>query len=150
MHDSFVPLYSAIVNAAETNAYQSDMTRPCFTLEMGVIGPLYEVARNCRDPNIRRRIIRILRDCRRQEGLLSGSMYAQIIQTIVDIEEFGLENVETCADIPFWARISNISLHFDVHQHRLYIFYRSRTATGDVPTDYKVEVALGERSQSYS
>jgi hypothetical protein len=124
IYDSFLPIYSAIVSLAETNlglsnspAVQTPLT-PSFALDMGMIGPLYEVSRHCRDPTLRRKIIQLLRASNRQEGLLNSATYAKIVETIITIEESGLQDIKTSRDIPLTSRISHHCLSFDMKRLR--------------------------------
>ncbi|KAK6000279.1 hypothetical protein QM012_003911 [Aureobasidium pullulans] len=131
MNDSLLPLYRVTVSLAEANLGLSSLdTRkttplaPSFALDMGVIGPLYEVARRCRDPGLRRRIVHLLRMSNRQEGLLKSSTYAKIVETIIDIEEAGLTDVNSSSDIPLRSRISQHCLSFDLQRLKHTISYK--------------------------
>ena len=129
--DSFLPLYRAIVSLAETNlglshsdTQQTSQLAPSFSLDMGVIGPLYEVSRHCRNPTLRRKIVHLLRMSNRQEGLLNSITYARIVETIIDIEETGLRDVKESRDIPLRSRISQHCLSFDVKRLKHTISYK--------------------------
>lgn len=131
MNDSLLPLYRITVSLAEANLglSSSDLNEttplpPSFALDMGVIGPLYEVARRCRDPGLRRRIAHLLRMSNRQEGLLKSSTYAKIVETIIDIEEAGLADVNSSSDIPLQSRISQHCLSFDLQRLKHTISYK--------------------------
>ncbi|KAI4851587.1 hypothetical protein E4T44_02039 [Aureobasidium sp. EXF-8845] len=124
IYDSFLPIYSNIVSLAESNlgltnpAAQERPLTPSFALDMGVIGPLYEVSRHCRDPTLRRKIVHLLHISNRQEGLLISRTYAKIVQTIINVEESGLEEVKVSGDIPLSSRISHHCLSFDMKRLR--------------------------------
>jgi hypothetical protein len=124
IYDFFLPIYSAIVSLAETNLGLSNSPAekppltPSFALDMGMIGPLYEVSRHCRDPTLRRKIVQLLRASNRQEGLLNSAIYANIVQTIMAIEESGLRDIKTSRDIPLISRISHHCLSFDMKRLR--------------------------------
>jgi hypothetical protein len=129
--DSLLPLHRAIVSLAETNmglsnpkAQGTSPLAPSFSLDMGVIGPLYEVSRHCRDPTLRRKIVHLLRMANRQEGLLNSVTYARIVETIIDVEESGLTNVKSSKDIPLRSRISQHCLSFDVRRLKHTISYK--------------------------
>ncbi|KAI4721931.1 hypothetical protein E4T48_01816 [Aureobasidium sp. EXF-10727] len=128
VNDSFLPLYRAIVCLAKSNlglsSPDAQPLAPSFALDMGVIGPLYEVARHCRDPSLRRDIVHTLRMSNRQEGLLNSSTYAKIVETIIDIEESGLTDVKSSQDIPLSSRISQHCLSFDLRHFKHTISYK--------------------------
>lgn len=136
--DSFLPLYRAIVSLAEINLgfsnsdtlYTSPLA-PSFSLDMGVIGPLYEVSRHCRDPTLRRKIVHLLRMSNRQEGLLNSVTYARIVETIIEIEEHGLMDVRESKDVPLRSRISQHCLSFDVKRLKHTISYKPLVADSD-------------------
>ncbi|KAF7946719.1 hypothetical protein EAE96_009705 [Botrytis aclada] len=58
-----------------------------FNLDMGVIIPLYNLVRHCKDPTIRRQVISLLRSFERQEGLWNSVLVAKALDRIVEIEE---------------------------------------------------------------
>ncbi|KAF7858608.1 hypothetical protein EAF04_009208 [Stromatinia cepivora] len=75
-----------------------------FNLDMGVIIPLYNLARHCKDPIIRRQIINLLRSFERQEGLWNSLLVAKAIERIVEIEESAWSEVNAYASHEHGAR----------------------------------------------
>ncbi|CCD46839.1 hypothetical protein BofuT4_P115450.1 [Botrytis cinerea T4] len=65
---------------------------------MGVIIPLYNLARHCKDPIIRRQIISLLRSFKRQEGLWNSLLVANALDRIVEIEESVWSEVNAHSD----------------------------------------------------
>ena len=61
-----------------------------FTLEPGVIVPLFVVAHRCRHPKLRRRAIALLRETWRVEGVWDSIGAAAVAERIMQIEEDGL------------------------------------------------------------
>lgn len=110
--DAFCPMYEKIV-ALAAEVLESNGGVPQFTLDMGVIGPLYEVTARCRDPFVRRKAIALLKSAQLQEGVWNSFLTATVAERVVQIEEAGLGEVRCCADIPDWARISNVDPKFD-------------------------------------
>ncbi|EAW12072.1 uncharacterized protein ACLA_008320 [Aspergillus clavatus NRRL 1] len=78
-----------------------------FSLETGLISPLYYTATKCRKPLIRRQAIRLLYRSPQKEGLWSMRQYARIAQVVVQAEE------EHMGDLPVDQRIP-------VDNHRAY------------------------------
>ena len=101
-----------------------------FTLDVGIVESLYDVAHRCRDPLIRRRAIRLLYAYPRQEGMWDGVLAARVAERIVEIEESGLGVVRTCADVPDWARTSEACPIFDP-EHRKAILCYQRAASAE-------------------
>ena len=77
-----------------------------FTLDFGIVAPLYDLARVCRDPIIRRKAIELLRSNPCRDGLWDGQLAARAAKLQMELEESAVPEVKTAADIPTWARIS--------------------------------------------
>lgn len=131
--DKYTSVFERLVSLAEsicgmnmaTTTYDT-LARSRFTLDTGLVAPMYDVACRCRDPVIRRRALRILRSSVRQEGIFQGGLAALIAQDVIDIEEEGIAFARTCADIPVEARISFVIRTFDTntrHVHLIFVRY---------------------------
>ena len=99
-------------------------------MDMNIVGPLFSIAHRCRDPNIRRRIIALLYSTPRQEGLWHSVIAARVAEKIMNIEEAGLGEVKTWADVPEEKRISDIDMQFDLQGRKGYLKYSRRQRTG--------------------
>lgn len=75
-----------------------------FGIDSGVIDTLAFVAGRCRDPGIRRSALRLLTQTNRTEGDLQGCTGSTILQTLINLEEKGL-NVSSAGDIPESRRL---------------------------------------------
>lgn len=136
--DDYNEAFEHALNIAEsllqTSSAQTQGTsmqrKSFFTLDIGVVGPLYDIAHRCRDPSIRRRAIRLLYAYPRQEGMWDGVLSARVAERIVAIEESGLGVVKTCADVPDWARTSEACPIFDP-EHRKAILCYQRVGVAD-------------------
>ncbi|CZR64709.1 uncharacterized protein PAC_14608 [Phialocephala subalpina] len=128
--DEFCPMYEKIVNLA-AEILESNAGVPQFTLDMGIIGPLYEVTARCRDPFIRRKAISLLKGAQSQEGVWNSFLTATVAERVVQIEEAGLGEVRCCADVPDWARISNVDPKFDPIGRKARLRYMRLTNLGD-------------------
>ncbi|KAH8893038.1 hypothetical protein GQ53DRAFT_122608 [Thozetella sp. PMI_491] len=78
---------------------------PHFSLEGGVILPLFLLASRCRHPVVRRAAIVIIDRLSRREGALNGSLVARVADRIVSIEEDGLVGVDSCQSVPEGSRL---------------------------------------------
>lgn len=58
-----------------------------FTLSPGVVYPLHVVVRHCREPQVRRRALRILDTCNRREGFCDSNETAQLTRRLMVIEK---------------------------------------------------------------
>ncbi|KAM3074120.1 hypothetical protein ACMFMG_003058 [Clarireedia jacksonii] len=65
------------------------ITAPCFSYHLGLLTPLYFTCTRCRDPNTRRRALRMLENCYRKEGIWDSQMGAMAAKKIIQIEETG-------------------------------------------------------------
>ncbi|KIM94826.1 hypothetical protein OIDMADRAFT_135229 [Oidiodendron maius Zn] len=114
--DIFTPTFQRIVSLAEEIVeleYKSNSGRPTFSIDMAIVGPIFEVSCRCRDPLIRRRAITLLQTCGRTEGVWNSLLASKVAQRVLEIEEAGLTGIRTYEDIPDWARISDITPVFD-------------------------------------
>ncbi|KAL8949544.1 MAG: hypothetical protein Q9222_004353 [Ikaeria aurantiellina] len=127
--DDILPIFEEIVDLASTVLdAQADTDKklarkPVFQLDQSIIGPLFSVAHKCRDPGIRRKAISLLYSAPRQEGVWDSILTARVAERIMNLEEKGLGEVKTCADVPDSARISDIQVSFDLSARRGYINY---------------------------
>jgi hypothetical protein len=102
-------MYDKIISiAADVEPDDGENTKPPFTIDLGVIGPLFEVISRCRDPVIGRRGVSLLKSRYRQEGVWNSFLVAKVAQRLAEIEEEGLGEAKNCKDVPDWTRISDI------------------------------------------
>lgn len=127
--DNLGPLYQQILSLAATVLEMENIepsTTPAtqsFSLETGIVGPLYDVARQSRDPKIRRQAISLLRASSRQDGFWDRMLAADVAERVVQIEEEGLEDVRSCRDVPSQARLTQVVPKFDMQKKRATICY---------------------------
>jgi hypothetical protein len=84
--------FQRLINTSETVLQlleYSELRDQPFTLEIGLIAPLYLAVRKCRDPKLRRAGIDLIRRGRKQEGLWEAHQVARMLDRIVNIEEAG-------------------------------------------------------------
>lgn len=132
--DQFLPLFHKIISlASEILDYDSKSRRyPTFSLDMGIVGPLYEVASRCRDPVLRRNAISLLKSRCMQEGVWNSILTAKVAERLVEIEEEGLGEVKSCHDVPDWARLSYVAPVFDPAGRKVVVkFMRIGSAPND-------------------
>lgn len=90
-----------------------------FSLELGTTMPLFVVASRCRDPTIRRRAIGLLRAKPKRESVWSSVGAAAIAERIMTIEEQGLGEVRTAADVPDENRVQASSMVVNSEQSEI-------------------------------
>ncbi|KAL8898595.1 MAG: hypothetical protein Q9207_006616 [Kuettlingeria erythrocarpa] len=117
-----VDIAESILDAAHT-AEKDTSVKPIFQMDSGIIPPLFTVIHKCRDPYVRRRALALLNRVPRQEGIWNSHLTARCAERIIKIEEEGLGEVKCCADVPDWARISDVQVTFDQRQRRGFITY---------------------------
>ena len=125
--DPFAPIYSEIIALASTFVkgppLSSLSSNKTFTMDSGVIGPLYDVAATCQDPILRRQAIFLLKTLSRQEGAWDSDLAARVAERVAAIEEEGLGGVRSNADVADWARI-RVEPRFDLEGRRAVLKYR--------------------------
>ncbi|PYH40345.1 Zn(II)2Cys6 transcription factor [Aspergillus saccharolyticus JOP 1030-1] len=123
--ESIVPLPSSA--SPGRNCSCSVSPPKTFSLDLGIIAAMFNVAVRCRDPHIRRRAVGVLRASAVQEGIWNSAVVAAIAEKWIEIEEEGLEDVTSCADVPTVARLSDFLPIFDAEEPRALVYF-SRSA----------------------
>ncbi|KAM3078054.1 hypothetical protein ACMFMG_002645 [Clarireedia jacksonii] len=109
--------YDAITNWAAEIVYANPETRgernpsAIFTLDTGIIQPLFFVATKCRYRRTRSRAIALLKNSNRQEGLWHSVLTARVAERIQEIEEDGLSEEEDL--VPGANRLWNLNIRFE-------------------------------------
>jgi hypothetical protein len=85
--DSFNLNFSRIASLAEIYIEDTNSSQTLFTLDSGVIPSLYITAVKCRQREIRKQAISLLRKSRCQEGMWEGRLIAGFVERISDLEE---------------------------------------------------------------
>ena len=117
--DQFCPEFGRIITlASEIIGSNLGSRNSWFSLDLGLIGPLYETSARCRDPLIRRKAILLLKSANMQEGIWNSFLAAKVAERVVQIEEAELGDIKSCADVPDWARLSGVSPTFDPVERR--------------------------------
>ena len=114
-----VDLSEKVLFAASTQSQQSNAAQSySLTLDMGVVAPLSDVARLCRDPQIRRKAIKLLRLRPCREGLADSLLNARVCERVMQLEESASPGPVLCAaDVPPYARIRTLITRFDEDGH---------------------------------
>ncbi|KAK7408830.1 hypothetical protein QQX98_009016 [Neonectria punicea] len=92
-----------------------------FSVDIGVVPLLYYVALKCRHPQVRREAISMLTSAPRREAVWDSLGAACVLQEVMEVEERGLGEVYTHADIPSSARVCNMHAVTDVENRRIQI-----------------------------
>ncbi|KAI1114171.1 hypothetical protein F5Y14DRAFT_192905 [Nemania sp. NC0429] len=109
-----VPDYYETHDHSTGSDSSTDAREPSFTLEIGMIPTLYLAGLKCRDPFLRRQVLRILRHTHRRETVWDSFATAHVVQRVMEIEEgrrTGEGNAEMKAavvkavDIPLERRV---------------------------------------------
>jgi hypothetical protein len=106
-------------------------SKPVFSLDIGIVTPLYVVVSRCRDPAIRRRGLQLLASCNRREGIWDSTLAARVAERIIAIEENGATShpVLYASQIPEYARIRDLHTKFGADRQGL-IWYTKNVACG--------------------
>jgi hypothetical protein len=131
--DDWLPEFSQLVTLAKQliddkhAAIKNGKVLYYHKFDTGIILPLYLVASRCRDPNLRRQSIHLLDIGPRQEGIWNAEILKCLAERTMQIEETGLEHVESCKDVPLWARVRLEDASLLTSERRIAaVFVRSR------------------------
>jgi hypothetical protein len=94
---------------------------PTFSVNLGVIAPLFFCGFKCRDWLVRQEALLLLRRWRRQEGIWSSDATARLLTRVIGIETgaFGPEDI-----IPMAARIESVHAEITGSNSGLCLWYR--------------------------
>lgn len=132
LFDQFQPGFERVVELAAIVSGESEGSGtepPVLSLDMGIVPPMFRVIWNCRDARTRYKAIRILESCPRLEGLWDGLLTARVGRRIDEIERCGeslesaAERGATCDDIPQWARVLFVDVHFSGKEREMDMTY---------------------------
>ena len=102
----------------------TESTKPTFSLDMGIIPPLYYTALKCRDPIVRREAVSLISQNPHREGIWDGGVIVPLAETTIAIEEAGINRPVTCQeDLPDLARIRDVGLRPYPGQKKGVMFY---------------------------
>ena len=124
-----VDLASSIIQA-QSHKSNDGSEKPLFSMDQNIVTPLFSIAHGCRDPIIRRRAIALLYSAPRQEGLWHSIITARVAEKIMMMEEAGLGEVKSSADVPDENRIFEIDMQFDLQGRKGLLKGSRRQLTG--------------------
>lgn len=137
-HEDIVTFAEAIVALDEIKRGTSAKRNIEFSLDISLVSPVYSVAHKCREPNLRRRAITLLKKAQRQEGLWNSTIAARVAERIAAIEEDAVGDVTEYEGIPMWARVVNVSVKFDNQERKgLFTYSRASSLEQPVPQTYQ-------------
>lgn len=94
-------------------------TKLFFSFELGVVLPLFIISTKCRDPTLRRRAIALLYSINRREGLWDSQGAAKVAETIMNMEEEGLGDVQRAEQIGNGRRVNEMYAKIDVDRREI-------------------------------
>jgi hypothetical protein len=116
--------FEEIVTLSEVILRLSPSGKPTFTLDTEILMPLVSALIKCRDGQVRRRGIALLRSSNRQEGLWNSLLTANIVERMMEIEEEGLEGeIGPPESIPVWNRLCIAHMQLDSETRRANFLY---------------------------
>lgn len=129
--EEIVELATCVIGSP--NDVASDRKGRCtFSLDTGIIVPLYIVASRSRDAVLRRKAISILRRSDRQEGMWNSGQVAHVLDRFVEIEELGIDEN---GYVPSWSRVTDVHVKPDPESKRALIKYCQRRSYSDAEMD---------------
>lgn len=126
--DFFMPDFRTIISLARSVSKPPPSVtnikyRPRFTLDMGIIAPLYYTAIKCRDPKLRREATSLIASSPYMEGVWDNVVVSKLAGRAIAIEEKGLPAIICAEDIPDSVRIRDIGLSICPGERRGLVFY---------------------------
>ena len=133
--DEYYQEFKNIVAQAEIILQLSPLSKsPTFTLDTEVIMPLASVVIKCRDSQVRRKAIALLRSANRQEGIWNSLLIAMVAERVMEIEEDGLDvEMGTATSIPRGNRFG-FRIKLDNNNRRANLQYEKSKEDGGMET----------------
>jgi hypothetical protein len=123
--DAYYEIYSDIVNLSEALLKCSNASKvPKFSFDSGVIIPLWFTGHKCRDIILRRRVISLLLNFPRREGVWDSVFAGLVIECLRGFEEEYIED----GKIPEWARIRSTNFDVDLEKRTVEVKCQQRTS----------------------
>ncbi|PYI09259.1 dynamin GTPase [Aspergillus sclerotiicarbonarius CBS 121057] len=101
-HDELFPEYAIMVdtvarileggderNTPDYLSVNKQHKHPAFSLETGIVEPLFWIGTRCREPFLRRKALDLLKRYPRREGICEGMLASCIVERVIEIEENG-------------------------------------------------------------
>ncbi|KIM95570.1 hypothetical protein OIDMADRAFT_33665 [Oidiodendron maius Zn] len=134
MWDSYIQEFRAMLGYAKELLNLTKIRRqPVFMLDTEVILPLFFVAVKCRDGEVRRQAISLLRSQWRQEGVWNSFLAAKVAERVVQIEEGGINGIEViAADVLRRKRVLGVEVKLDLEQRRANLSYVKLKENGGI------------------
>ncbi|KAJ9610260.1 hypothetical protein H2200_005037 [Cladophialophora chaetospira] len=118
-YDKYTDTFAEIVHLSREILYLEFILlgdralEPIITFEDMIIQPLFLTACRCRDPIIRRTALNVLESVDRTEAPLGSKIAAYVGAAVVEIEEDGILNVQSCRGVPAQNRIRLQDIYYD-------------------------------------
>jgi hypothetical protein len=117
--DDFAAEHEQMISLAESCLGQDSSNRvPVFSLQLGIVAPLYMMALQCRDPRLRRRALAVLRQYPRREGFWDSVRATTIVEFCIAAEESMVmgdttgDQSSTTVTVPLTNRITDVRSEF--------------------------------------
>lgn len=125
VYDAYDDIYTDIVELSEKLITLSPASKvPKFSFDTGVIIPLWFTGHKCRNPTIRRKVISLLVNYPRREGVWDSVFLGLVIEVIKGFEEA----YSVDGKIPEFARIATTSLDVDLGKRTVEVKCLQRTS----------------------
>jgi hypothetical protein len=143
IYDYFSATFRAIVALASdllTSSSHHNASREDFSVEMGIIQPLYLTAIKCRCVHIRQQAINLLYSVRQSEGVWDGMVMAKIAERVKLVEEEGLTGLsEGDLRVPEFRRVHSVDTDINHKERHARLSCRQRLNGMDGEWDDRVE-----------
>jgi hypothetical protein len=133
-YDAFYHYFEEIVQYGEqlAESLADPNQNRSFSFDLGYMIPVYLTGTRCRDPHLRRRAIKLLHMHPRQEGVWESVAAAAVAAKWMAVEEDGLGEVRSAADVPEHKRIRYIDTQVDVESKTANVRFTASPGEGQI------------------
>ncbi|KAK9416891.1 hypothetical protein SUNI508_09363 [Seiridium unicorne] len=111
------------LDPSESTKWKEHHVEPQFHMDIGVTPVLYNIIERCRVPRLRRIGIKVLRCATMQEGVWDGALTSRVAERIMLLEEAGLGEITSRAEIPRESRIRSVRVYMDRDKNEATVWY---------------------------
>ena len=119
LYDGYIEQFKRAIQFAQ-DLLMNDTLAPTFSINIGVLPPLWLLAMKCRDWATRREAIILLLQWHRQEGIWHTDFMALVAARVIDIESAGFSPGD---HIPFSSRVRSLRIDLVPNKPQVRLWY---------------------------
>ena len=139
-YDSFQSTFEELMISLESLAKESNNhVHIDFLVHLPDVHALFYFGWKCRDPVLRRKAHKTLQVKQYRQGMWCGAVQGVVLKRIIELEEEGLECVESCEDIKEESRVKDLAMELDYPSKKVgFRYWRERQDSNELHMEEEV------------